>query len=376
LRSTVTGATGSAVMAVSSPQVVYSARARGYSLLVLGAIASFWLLLRAVGAGRARHWAAYAAVMVLTIYAHLWGLLLLPAHAVLVALAALRAVRSEDRPEFGTVAWRALLVRFGVAGTGVLAIVVGLYAPMLRGIVDMLGEPKVTAVGPELAAAVAWNLDLGLPEATWTFWPLAGLAVAGAAWFGRLHRDPAIALGIAVVAGALLIVAVVQPANFYPRFLIFLVPSLLIVTARAVAWYPALGGGADPANRRCAAPNWVSRTVAAIGALLVAGGLSGLALAYAGGTLADSRLAAGLPGWFIWTGSAALIASFLWGGVDGPLRLVHRATLVAAICFASLDVAVSQSLATLWIELAWLGAIGLAACTAAEVATRQRVSRR
>ena len=73
---------------VAAPQTTWYAQdARPYGLVTLFAVAASYLLMVAVGDGRRRCWAAYAAAIVLTGVASLFALLLLAAHGVTLLLA-------------------------------------------------------------------------------------------------------------------------------------------------------------------------------------------------------------------------------------------------------------------------------------------------
>jgi mannosyltransferase len=76
---------------VAAPQTTYYAQdARPYGLVSLFAVAASYLLVVAIGDGRRRWWAAYAAAIALTGVASLFALLLLAAHGVTLLVARAR----------------------------------------------------------------------------------------------------------------------------------------------------------------------------------------------------------------------------------------------------------------------------------------------
>ncbi|CAN5324285.1 hypothetical protein BH24CHL10_BH24CHL10_01530 [soil metagenome] len=82
------------LVAVHPLLVRYSQEARGYSLLVLVSTLSTLLLLRAIERPTMPRWVLYGALTGLSLYVHLFALVVVPAHCLL----ALLHIRSIGRP--------------------------------------------------------------------------------------------------------------------------------------------------------------------------------------------------------------------------------------------------------------------------------------
>jgi len=256
------------LLAVCWPQVVYGARLRGYGWLAAGTLISTCLLLRAIETGRARWWVAYTLAIALTAYAHLWAVCVLVGQVLAVlALRVLRLVTNRA-------AWRAL-----VAGGTAAGIITLLYLPMLPSIVRMLSEPRARPISCALGYAILWCFNLCSAEASQAaFVAIAALLLAGlaqlicTAWVGAGERangqplavaaahpisgDTLVAVGLGPVLVAALAVLLARPANFYPRFLIFVTPACAVGLAGVLGTRPQLRSGPPglapeaPAGRR------------------------------------------------------------------------------------------------------------------------------
>ncbi len=91
------GVLASALLAFNAFFLRYAQEARGYSLAVLLVCVSSYWFVRSLQQPRARHWVAYVVTSVLAVYAHLFSVLVLLAHAA--------SLLSRDR---GSTPWRSL----------------------------------------------------------------------------------------------------------------------------------------------------------------------------------------------------------------------------------------------------------------------------
>lgn len=323
-------------LAVSWPQVVYSSRARGYSMLVLGAIVASWLFQRALDRDRRRDWVAYGASVVLTVYAHLWGLFLLVGHGATVAIeTAERCSFRLPTGEPGSAKLRQL-VHFIQAAAAAMCLIGLLYAPMAEGILAMLAQERETPFWPELGRALVWNWDFGLPEADAALGVLGAVLVIASLADGTLRRDPLCRLGGIPIATTLGVVALVQPANFYARFLIFLVPLALILIAGMLRSFAALGSRGETKRRWCGRPTTLSNCLAGLAAALFAVSLALLGVGAATGTWDD---AARRYGEFAWAALASGVLAWLCGGVSERGRKAYRLQLTVTTALVFLEVA-------------------------------------
>ncbi len=72
------------LLCVSWHHIWYSQNARGYTLLLCGTVLATWCLLRALETGSWRAWLGYAAAVALSVMAHLTGVFIAIAHAIVV----------------------------------------------------------------------------------------------------------------------------------------------------------------------------------------------------------------------------------------------------------------------------------------------------
>lgn len=75
---------GALLLCISYHHVWFSQNARGYTLLLFGTVFATELLLRALRSGQWRHWVAYAAMLVFCVAAHLSGVFVAVAHALVL----------------------------------------------------------------------------------------------------------------------------------------------------------------------------------------------------------------------------------------------------------------------------------------------------
>lgn len=333
LTGPVPAAWAAAALAISPPQALYSARARGYSMLVLGAIVTSWLLLRSIEHGRRRDWLGYAVSLVLVVYAHLWGLFLLVGHGAFVLAVCGReqhlvgfSLKKPGRQTFAS---------FAQAAFGSLGLIGLLYAPMMPGIVAMLSEGREGPFWPELGSALFWNLDFGLPEASLALGVFLALVVLVSVIDAAMFRDPVAWLGGLPILTTLALVCLVQPANFYPRFLLFLLPFVVILVAGLLRSFPRFDCGPSNARSWCARPTVLSGILAVLAAVLLAVSVGMLIVGSVTGTW--ERIADWYAG-FAWVALVGWIASELSGGVSQRLKKGFRlaSTVTMVVVFVDL----------------------------------------
>jgi hypothetical protein len=323
-------------LALSSPHVIYSARARGYSLMVLGGVCSLWLFLRAIERNRLQTWASYTLVTALAVYAHLWGVLVLVGECCFALIELLRARydAAEDR-----ISLRSARIRAGVFPLIAGALALSLYSPMLPEIIAMVREPRELALAPELLAVVIWLMDFGIPEANLPLWGVSVMTVGIALLRHDLVRDALGRLVLITMACALAMVILLRPANLYPRFLMFLLPCYCCLIGLSLGALETLRSPApgDSAWRRRL--DRLSASLQVLAALFTATSVALLWL-WPNTMVLDS---AGRP-WNpfavgIWSGFSALLGS-AWCGRSGKSAAWLRLVSLATVGLAAVDVIV------------------------------------
>jgi mannosyltransferase len=275
---------------VAAPQTTYYAQdARPYGLVTLFAVAASYLLVRAIGDGRARWWAAYGAAIALTGVASLFALLLLAAHGVtlLVARARERALPAGTaRPlPAGTArplpAGTARLLPWLAASAAAVAVT----SPLI-----VLGYLQDGTLGwvtrPGLGTVASLMTDFAGSR------PLTALAVAAAGCAAALalaaggraacrprgDAGPRPAVTVVTVALPwlvlppliLLAVSVVKPV-YVERYVVFCQPALALLSAAGLAWL-ARRIARSPAGRRLPALAWAAPlAILAVAAALLVG---------------------------------------------------------------------------------------------------------
>ena len=239
-----------ALLAVSSQHILFSQNARGYTASLLFGLLATGALVRALRDDRPRWWLLYVATAVLCVAAVPTGGFVVAGH-VLVCIVV--AARGRARGAIVQLTGRLALV-FGA----VVALTVQLYAPVIG------------KIGP--AAQEAWN-EPGAGSNVLSTGFVRGLADDVSAGAGPLVLVLAVPARVAGVLGArsllrrdwVLLVAlslgpllhagivVLRGLAFSPRFLLFLVFPILLVTVEAVAvvarWLASLIGTADSGRR-------------------------------------------------------------------------------------------------------------------------------
>ena len=237
------GAIAAAVLAVHAFAVKYSQEARGYSLLMLVAVAAGVLLVRAVERPTPRAWIAYAIVGSLVVYAHFYGVLVLGAQW--LSLAPLLWRRRDALP------WRPVLAAATLTGVLLAPLALFLLSGRLAGASYWMrfpSEGELEYFRYTLVGAGNWT-----SERVFLSW-VYGLAIAAAVVASVRERagepraseggpDRArlagwrywLLLSWALVPIALTIgVSVVRPI-FQDRYLIACVPPLVLLLGVALA---------------------------------------------------------------------------------------------------------------------------------------------
>ena len=263
--------------AVSPLLVWYSQEARMYGILAVLSLVSVWALVRALRTGAWRYWAILGASCATTAWTHYLALIQVATIGVVVLAGLAMARRDRDRLRrmaLGAAMSAAIVVialiplaPFAADQFRANEIAVEQGAAQLRttpaqagaGVSDAETEPSIYSLITNLAWALwgyhsdAVMLSLG------ALWPLAILFVL--ALLGRGGgRDSAIPTTIVVGTVALLFaVGLRQPSLFEIRYMIGIVPLLVLLAARAV---DRLGS---------ARPRLVATGVAVLGATMLVG---------------------------------------------------------------------------------------------------------
>lgn len=222
-RDRVEAACGLLVGASSHLLIQYGSEARGYGPMIAFALLAVGALQRALRDGGWRWSVLFAAAASLAL---LWHLTFVHVYAGLL-VATLLAWRAGR-------AWRPLLAMHALP-----LLTLGWQASqVLRGI--QIGGGVERPLPTVLADGAAWTLGLPLAGP----WPqvalaaLALLALAGLAWLAR-RRDPAAAaLATTLALSPTAVLAIVQPALVYPRYLLpcWVAAQLLLAWTAAALW--------------------------------------------------------------------------------------------------------------------------------------------
>ena len=242
-------ALASGLLLATSPFLVkWSQQARGYTLLLAAAALATLLLVRALDRGTRASWLVYGAALSLVIVWHaVGGLLLVPAHAVLIAQrrdrvlpqawsaaiplvliafpwVAIGAARSIEEyttawlafPTASEAAW-ALLDISGVAGLGLVLALIGIWMLRRVGRVDDATWLAVWALSPFAVGLVVSlvrpiYLDRYLIVAAPAFALLAGVAIVGLA--RRLRPIAVAAVAVSTFVGLALYYASTDDGNW------------------------------------------------------------------------------------------------------------------------------------------------------------------
>jgi mannosyltransferase len=290
---------------VAAPQTTWYAQdARPYGLVTLFAVAASYLLVVAIGDGRRRWWAAYAAAIALTGVASLFALLLLAAHAVTLLVARARqgsppASTARLRPwlaaSAAAIALLSPLIVLGYLQDGTLGWVshpgLGTVGSLVT---DFAGSRPLIALGVVLAGCGfvlrlvaggrpagdlvagdlgAGDLAAGRPRGDAGPRPSAAVVTVGRPR-GDAGRRPAVTVitlalpWLVLPPLILLAVSVVKPV-YVERYVVFGQPALALLCAAGLAWLARWIAG-SPAGRRIPALAWAAPLLilAVAGALL------------------------------------------------------------------------------------------------------------
>ncbi len=220
------GLLAAALLAVSYHHVWFSQNARGYTILLCGAVAGTALMLDLLRDGAARRTvAAYAVVTALALYTNVTAGFVAAAHGLIWGALVLTG-RLRGRA--------ALPAAVALALSGVLALL--LYAPVLGDMVGTVTRPTMAGTSVEwkhpawLVLETARGLAAGVPGG-WAGLGL-GLLVAGAGTWSLGRRQPvALALMLAplvVTAAAMLLTR----HNLWPRLFFFAAGFVALIAVR------------------------------------------------------------------------------------------------------------------------------------------------
>jgi hypothetical protein len=221
-----------ALLTVSYHHVWFSQNARGYTGLMLFALAGTALLADLLRQNEWPGWrpyVVYAAVMALGVYTHLTAAFVIIAHAAIVFVLLARARRQNGQ-------WTNLPLVVALVLAGTLSL--QLYAFMLPQMPDTLffrESPILSAAWKSpfwLFAEAARGLQAGVPGG----WPviIAAMAVAGAGFVSYARQN--MALATAMVLPPLLMAAVLIASNhnLWPRFFFFAAGFAVLIAVRGV----------------------------------------------------------------------------------------------------------------------------------------------
>ncbi len=237
------------------PQIsLYAQDARSYAMVTAFGTAGSYLLLRAIGApGRRRGWlAGYAACMAVMAALNIFGILLLAAHAVTVALTCLRG--DDGRIRLSMAGMRGGNGREGAAARSLAlgwlaaaAAAVFLASPVLLLGVEQRGTASwITAPGPRTVTSL-WQL-VGPLHMVIAICVLAGCGLAASALTGRVALRacwpamlPTVAVPWLLLPPGLLIGISFALPLYVPRYILYCLPAVALLAGAGLA---ALGQAA------------------------------------------------------------------------------------------------------------------------------------
>ncbi|MGW0879628.1 glycosyltransferase family 39 protein [Streptomyces sp. NPDC002671] len=212
----------------------YAQEGRSYALVAAGATGATLLFVRAVGRG-GRSWWAYGALLGLTCWLHEFAVLLLPAHAVSLALA-----------RVGVRAWRGWGCAAGAVGCSLVPMVLVSRAQSAQ--VAWLRAPTVeTAQG---------LLRTSFGPMDGVYWVCLGLAVVGLVGLvGVMGRRGEVSCAgvclplVVVPPGALMLVSQVSPL-YVDRYVLYALGGAPLLVAAGAERVAGVVGRLRPAGRR------------------------------------------------------------------------------------------------------------------------------
>lgn len=207
--------------------------ARPYAMLTAAAVLTSYLFVRAADDPSPRRFAAYGASLLFTGYMHLFGMLLIPAHALTLAWLARRRAAEQ-----AGAAWRRWLVTAGAASALVAPVAIygwhqryqidWIPTPSLHGLTDLIGS--LTGGSSASTAVVVALCGYGIFHAHRA--SASGARERSLAW---------LALPWLLVPPALLWIASEVKPVFYARYLVFCLPAVALLAGAGLA---ALAGWA------------------------------------------------------------------------------------------------------------------------------------
>jgi len=230
----VSGLLSGLLYAIAPTVTRYAQEARSYATVACFAVIATYLLVRGLEDGRRRWWAGYAGAVALTGLFNLFGLLVVPAHAVTVLVAARRASAGTPAPSAARSAMRSWVV--AAISAAVLLVPVAIGAYLERGDTAWLARPGRAALN-RFAQSIAGSAGLLLP---------VGVLVIIAAFAGlsAARRHPLTPASVAVPwlilpPAALLAVSQIRPVyNF--RYVVFCLPAVALLAADGLGWLARL----------------------------------------------------------------------------------------------------------------------------------------
>jgi len=249
------GMAAAALLAVSAFHIRYAQETRPYALLGLLSLASFYFLLCALKANRARHWICYTLITTLSLLTHYFTLLVVVAHSLVVGLWLI----VETPPLRLGRGVSIKVARFGFALAFLLAVLAT--TPYFDNVIGVGQEFAARLVAPQTAFAIAVDLNPELPPPVldraffedqllevlsgggeaWR-WLFFGLVVVGAVV--AMRRRPALGLTLAIwalVPTMLIVAFLIHRQTFFA--VRYITPSFLALVPLMALAIVAIGRG-------------------------------------------------------------------------------------------------------------------------------------
>jgi mannosyltransferase len=218
------------LFSVNAYDIRFAQEARSYTMVVFFAVLATWLLARNLQESASAHWGIYAAVCALATYSHLFGALLVPAHAI-----SLLSWRRDEIP------WRKFVGSLLMFGVMVAPIAIFLFAIFVL----KTGAPPTLWFPPlQPDSLLVLGVDFsGVYGLLLLYLDVlaVGIAALGAYQMRRGSEPGRSSWGYTLlfswlVAPVVMVLAVslVKPI-FVPRFLIFCLPALLLLVAVGIS---------------------------------------------------------------------------------------------------------------------------------------------
>jgi mannosyltransferase len=222
LASRWTAALTAVLLACNAYVIQYAQEARTYTLTMLLAIVSYWLLVRALEGSSLWRWVSYAAVAILGVYSHLFFGLIVTAQAATVGFSALRP-RELKGP----------LVGFGMIGV--------VTAPLLASSLFASGS-LVNWIPPVTWDSLRRLLNAFSGGTPGTVVAYASGVLLALAWMigpGRQWKWAAFVILWLLIPPAVLVAISMAKPVFLVRYLIISLPALVILVAIGLTRIPA-----------------------------------------------------------------------------------------------------------------------------------------